>query len=97
MNDISPAILVGVLIVAILVTFGFLLVLSGQEKQKRTEYTHWRILMATTADLDAAIAKLDTDVKALIAAVGTPVDLQPQVDAVNAIDAEVLAATPPTP
>ncbi len=52
-----------------------------------------RKIMATQKDLDAAIENLDTDVKALIAS-QTPVDLQPQVDAVNAIDTEVKAATP---
>ncbi len=52
--------------------------------------------MANQVELNAAIANLDADVKALIAS-QQPVDLQPQVDAVNAIDAEVKAATPATP
>ena len=56
-------------------------------------------IMEDQTVLNAAIAQLDTDVKALIASQvpPTPVDLQPQVDAVNAIDAEVKAATPATP
>lgn len=54
-------------------------------------------MAVTQAEVLAALATLDTDVKALIAAQVPPVDLQPILDAVNAIDAEVKAATPPTP
>lgn len=53
-----------------------------------------RILMASQAELSAAIANLAVDVKSLAESVPAPVDLQPQVDAVNAIDAAVKAATP---
>ena len=51
--------------------------------------------MAVLDDALAAIATLDADVKLLIASLAPPVDLQPAVDAVNAVDAEVKAATPP--
>lgn len=49
--------------------------------------------MATLADLDAALANLQTDVTALIAS-QKPADVAAQVAAVNAIDATVKAATP---
>ena len=53
-------------------------------------------VLASIDDLNASIAQLDADVKALVAK-GSPApeDLQPQVDAVNAIDAEVNAAVNP--
>ncbi len=56
-------------------------------------------LMIELPTLLTAIAKLDADVKALTATVSpvVPVDLQPAVDAVAAIDAEVIAATPVPP
>lgn len=58
-------------------------------------------IMADQTAVAAALVTLDTDVKALIASIPVatpPVDLQPQVDAINAIDAEVKAATPaPSP
>lgn len=53
-------------------------------------------LMADIAALNAAIAALDAEVKAIPAP--TPpvaLDLQPQVDAVNAIGAELKAKFPP--
>ena len=53
------------------------------------------LVLATIADLDVAIAQLDSDVKALIAKEPVPVDVQPQVDAVNAVDAEVQGALNP--
>lgn len=49
--------------------------------------------MAAIDDLNAAVAKLQTDVTALIAAT-KPVDLAPVITAVNALDATVVAATP---
>ncbi len=55
-------------------------------------------ILATLADLDTAIAELKTSVDTLIAQEPVPPDVQPQVDAVNAIKAEVDAAvTPPPP
>lgn len=78
-----------VLIVALIV-FGIFLILGVLDKINRK----WRSVMATIADLDAAVAKLDADVRTLIAS-PPQVDVQPQVDAVNAIDAKVLLATPP--
>src|SRR5271154_2771269 len=75
--------------------------LKGKEKQELELLIYiiggLRIIMATQTDVDAAIKVLDTDVKALIASIPVttpPVDLQPQVDAINAVDAEVKAATP---
>ena len=52
--------------------------------------------MATLDDLNAAINQLATDVSALLAASQNqqPQDFQQQVDQLNAIDAEVTAATP---
>ena len=49
--------------------------------------------MSTLADLDTAIATLNTDVQALIAAT-KPVDTSAQIAAVQAIDTAVKAATP---
>lgn len=49
--------------------------------------------MAAIDDLNAAVATLQADVTALITA-QTPVDLTPVIAAVNAIDAQVKAATP---
>src|SRR5271154_3866827 len=74
--------------------------LKGKEKQELELLIYiiggLRIIMATQTDVDAAIKVLDTDVKALIASIVpvVPVDLQAQVDAINAVDAEVKAATP---
>lgn len=54
--------------------------------------------MAQIDDLNAATAKLQTDVDTLLAAEGTPVvapDLSGVIAAVQAIDAQVVAATPP--
>lgn len=48
--------------------------------------------MATLADLDTAIANLQTDVTALIASQPKPVDVSTEVAAVNTIDAQVKAA-----
>lgn len=48
--------------------------------------------MATLDDLTTAIADLKTSVDALIAKPPAAVDVQPQVDAVNAIKADVDAA-----
>lgn len=50
-------------------------------------------IVAQLDDLNAAIAKLQTDVAALLAA-QTPVDLTAPIAAVNAIDATVTAAKP---
>lgn len=54
--------------------------------------------MAQIDDLNAALTKLQGDVTALAAAVGTPVtvptDLTAQIAQVGVIDAAVLAATP---
>lgn len=47
------------------------------------------------ADLTAAIAALKTAIDALPASVA-PVDLQPSIDAVNALTTEVQAKTPPS-
>jgi len=52
-------------------------------------------LMASQADLDAALSKLSADVDALLALPPASVDLQAEVDAVNAIDAKVVAKLPP--
>lgn len=51
------------------------------------------IIMAQIDDLNTAIATLQTDVNALIAA-QKPVDLTAAIGAVNAVDATVKAATP---
>lgn len=79
-----------ILIIGALIVFGIFLILGVLDKINRK----WRSVMATIADLDAAVAKLDADVQTLIAS-PPQVDVQPQVDAVNAIDAKVLLATPP--
>lgn len=50
--------------------------------------------MAQIDDLTTAIATLQTDVNTLLAAQTTPVDLTGAIAAVNAIDAQVKAATP---
>ncbi len=56
------------------------------------------ILMVDAPAILELLKKLDTDVKALTAAiVPVPVDLQPVADAIAAIDAEVIAATPVPP
>ena len=49
--------------------------------------------MATLADLQAAVARIGTDVEALIAA-ETPTDLQAEFDALNATAATAEAALP---
>ncbi len=54
-------------------------------------------ILATLADLDVAISDLKTSVDTLVAQEPTPPDVQPQVDAVNAIKAEVDAAVTPPP
>jgi len=50
--------------------------------------------MSQIDDLNAAVAKLQTDVTTLIASTKTQ-DLSPVIAAVNAIDSTVLTATPP--
>ena len=50
-------------------------------------------IMSQLDTLNAAVAKLQTDVTALVAATA-PVDLTPTIAAVNAVDAAVVAATP---
>jgi hypothetical protein len=80
---------IGLFILIAVLAIGFTMVLYNQD----TAVAIGRRIMATQVELDAAIATLKTDVETLIAA-QKPVDLQPQVDAVNAIDAEVKAATP---
>ena len=50
-------------------------------------------IVSQLTDLNAAVATLQTDVAALIAA-QAPVDLTATIAAVNAIDATVKAATP---
>lgn len=63
----------------------------------------WETIMADFTAANAALAKLQTDVDALLAAAPpVPVDDQPAVDALTAaigeLDAKVVAATPvPTP
>jgi prefoldin subunit 5 len=52
------------------------------------------ILVAQIDDLNAAVAKLQTDVNTLISATKMQ-DLSPTITAVNAIDSTVLTATPP--
>ena len=51
------------------------------------------VQMAQIDDLNAAVAKLQADVTALIAATA-PVNLAPTIAAVQAVDATVVAATP---
>jgi len=51
-------------------------------------------IVAQIDDLNAAIAKLQTDVAALLAAQTPAVDLTAPIAAVNAIDATVTAAKP---
>lgn len=53
-------------------------------------------IVATLADLEAAVARIDADIQALIAAI-TPVDFQAQVDALNAAATSAEAAVPPPP
>lgn len=52
------------------------------------------IQMAQIDDLNAAVAKLQTDVGTLISSTKTQ-DLSPVIAAVTAIDSTVLTATPP--
>lgn len=57
-------------------------------------------LMADVAALDGAILALSAKVDAIVVPVPVPpvpVDLQPQVDAVNAIGAKIDAKFPPAP
>lgn len=51
-------------------------------------------LMAQIDTLNAAIAKLQTDVATLVAATPAAVDLTASIAAVEAVDATVVAATP---
>lgn len=52
-------------------------------------------IMAQIDDLNAAIAKLQTDVNTLLAKEPVPTDLTAPIAAVNAIDAQVEAAANP--
>ena len=72
--------LVLILLVVILIGQGILL-----RKVKR--------IMANQADLDAAIVVVSTKIDAIVP--GTPVDLQPQVDAVVALGTKLDAKFPP--
>lgn len=61
----------------------------------------WETIMADFTALNAALAKVQTDLTTLLAAQQPPVSDQPAVDAATAmvadLDAKIVAATPPPP
>ncbi len=52
-------------------------------------------IMADVAALDSAIAAVAVKIDAIVVPTPTPVDLQPQVDAVNALGTKLDAKFPP--